>query len=65
MVGIHYPVLTVSYESKRARNRLNIVKQGNDYFVSTQINMSEGNSWLFKRSGDCWSLAEDPEAPSP
>ena len=63
--GNLYSKLTVSYESERARNRLNIIKQGNDYFVSTQINMSEGNSWLFKRSGDCWSLAEDPEAPSP
>ncbi len=63
--GALYSKLTVSYESERARNRLNIVKQGNDYFVSTRINMSEGNSWLFKRSGDCWSLAEDPEAPSP
>ena len=63
--GKLYSKLTVSYESERARNRLNIVKQGNDYFVSTRINMSEGNSWLFKRSGDCWALAEDPEAPSP
>ena len=63
--GKLYSKLTVSYESERARDRLNIVKQGNDYLVSTRINMSEGNSWLFKRSGDCWALAEDPEAPSP
>jgi hypothetical protein len=64
-LGSLYAKLTVSYESERARNRLNIVKQRDDYFVSTRINMSEGNSWLFKRNGDCWSLAEDPEPPSP
>jgi hypothetical protein len=63
--NIYSGPLTVSDNPKPDRQRLNVIQQGNDYFVKTLVNMSEGNSWLFKRTGDCWSLAEDPEAPSP
>ncbi len=57
--------LTVSTDSRPKSGRLNIIKQGNDYFVKSLIGVSEGNSWLFKRTNGCWSLAADPEAPSP
>jgi hypothetical protein len=57
--------LTVSTGNQPKSGRLNIVKQGEDYFVKSLIGVSEGNSWLFKRTNGCWSLAEDPEAPSP
>jgi hypothetical protein len=57
--------LTVSPETKPKSGRLNIIKQGEDYFVKSLIGVSEGNSWLFKRTNGCWSLAADPEAPSP
>jgi hypothetical protein len=57
--------LTVSTETKPKSGRLNIIKQGEDYFVKSLIGVSEGNSWLFKRTNGCWSLAADPEAPSP
>lgn len=57
--------LTVSTDSRPKSGRLNIVKQGNDYFVKSLIGVSEGNSWLFKRTNGCWSLAADPEPPSP
>ncbi len=57
--------LTVSTDSKPKSGRLNIVKQGENYFVKSLIGVSEGNSWLFKRTNGCWSLASDPEAPSP
>ncbi|NJM77227.1 MAG: hypothetical protein HC852_17405 [Acaryochloridaceae cyanobacterium RU_4_10] len=63
--NIYSGPLAVSSNPKPDRQRLNVIKQGNDYFVKTLVNMSEGNSWLFKKTGDCWSLAEDPEAPSP
>lgn len=57
--------LIVSSETQPATRRLNIVKQGDHYFVKTLVGMSEGNSWLFRRNGNCWYLAEDPEAPGP
>ncbi len=57
--------LTVSTDSKPKSGRLNIVQQGENYFVKSLIGVSEGNSWLFKRTNGCWSLAADPEAPSP
>ncbi len=57
--------LTVSPDSRPKSGRLNIVKQGEDFFVKSLIGVSEGNSWLFKRTNGCWSLAADPEAPSP
>jgi hypothetical protein len=57
--------LIVSPERQADISRLNVVPQGDDYFVKTRVGVSEGNSWLFKRNGDCWSLAEDPEPPSP
>jgi hypothetical protein len=63
--NIYSGSLTVSSDPKPDRQRLNVIKQGDDYFVKTLVNVSEGNSWVFKRTGNCWFLAEDPEAPSP
>jgi hypothetical protein len=31
------------------------------YRVEYIFNMSEGNSWTFRRAGDCWQLSEDPD----
>lgn len=33
--------------------------------VSYRYGMSEGNSYRFEDKGDCWYLAQDPEAPAP
>lgn len=33
--------------------------------LSYSYNLSEGNSYRFRKAGDCWSLSEDPEPPSP
>lgn len=57
--------LTVSTRLQPKSGRLNIIKRGDNYFVKSLIGVSEGNSWLFKRSSGCWVLSEDPEAPSP
>ena len=35
------------------------------YFVKYRLDLSEGNSYRFKKQGGCWQLAEDPESPSP
>lgn len=39
-----------------------VAPQGSNYEVRYVIGMSEGNSWLFSRRGDCWQLTADPEA---
>lgn len=44
---------------------IQIEKRGTDYLVRYSYGMSEGNSWLFKPSGACWVLVEDPEPPTP
>lgn len=43
---------------------IGIERREADYFVRYTYGMSEGNSWLFKPSGACWGLAEDPEPPT-
>lgn len=34
---------------------------GTGFRVRYIVGMSEGNSWLFARRGDCWELVADPE----
>ena len=43
---------------------VHVEKRGTDYLVRYAYGMSEGNSWLFKSSGNCWVLSEDPEPPT-
>lgn len=38
-----------------------ITPQGSAYRVEYTFNMSEGNSWVFSRVGDCWQLTADPD----
>lgn len=46
--------------------KLDIAKEGDDVrVVSYRYGMSEGNSYRFEDKGDCWYLAQDPEAPAP
>lgn len=40
-------------------------KDANQRSVRYMYGVSEGNSYTFKLSSDCWYLTEDPEAPSP
>ena len=46
--------------------KLDIAKEGDKArAVSYRYGMSEGNSYRFEDRGDCWYLAQDPEAPAP
>lgn len=46
--------------------QLAIAKEGDSVrAVSYRYGMSEGNSYRFEDRGDCWYLAQDPEAPAP
>lgn len=46
--------------------RLEIQPKGDEQrSVRYMYGVSEGNSYTFKKSSDCWYLIEDPEAPSP
>jgi hypothetical protein len=46
--------------------KLDIASEGDRVrAVSYRYGMSEGNSYRFEDRGDCWYLAQDPDAPSP
>lgn len=46
--------------------KLDVAKEGDAIrAVSYRYGMSEGNSYRFEDRGDCWYLAQDPEAPAP
>lgn len=46
--------------------KLDVQAQGDDVRqVRYQYGMSEGNSYMFRRTGGCWFLTQDPEPPSP
>lgn len=45
---------------------LDIAREGDRMrAVSYRYGMSEGNSYRFEDRGDCWYLAQDPDAPAP
>jgi len=46
--------------------KLDIASEGDRVrAVSYRYGMSEGNSYRFEDRGDCWYLAQDPDAPAP
>lgn len=62
--AFHY----VDSEGRSDMKALRLEIEGNADEVKTvryMYGVSEGNSYTFNDSGDCWYLVEDPEAPSP
>lgn len=62
--GFHFVDSTGRMDPKPLRIDVKTEADGSR-FLSYAYNLSEGNSYRFRKVGDCWSLTEDPEVPSP